>query len=304
MATTSDGPARLMRVLTPYPHVMAFYDGRIAGHRFAEGPNWIDDGALSLGIASYAIRIGREAIVFDTHVTLDHARCIRKLLEDDGVTRMTVVLSHWHLDHIAGNAAFSDCEIIATRRTAEHMARRRAEIESGTLEGPPGIDPLVMPTRLYDGRLTLRLGQADVELIEVNIHSDDATVIWLPQHRILLAGDTMEDTVTYVSEPESLDTHLEELDRLWRLAPRRILPAHGSPDIIAGGGYGKTLIRATQQYIRVLKRCAAEPEKRNRPLADLIAGPLDMGWVTYHPGYEAVHQANIALVSAGADAKV
>ena len=46
----------------------------------------------------------------------------------------------------------------------------------------------------------------------------------------------MEDTVTYVDEPESFDAHLAELDRLWRLAPDRILPNHGDPDVIAAGG--------------------------------------------------------------------
>ena len=44
-----------LRVLRPAPNVYAFYDGRIEGYRFAPGANWVDDGALSLGIASYAI---------------------------------------------------------------------------------------------------------------------------------------------------------------------------------------------------------------------------------------------------------
>ena len=58
-----------MRVLQPAEGVYAFYDGRIDGYRFAEGPNWVDDGALSLGIASYAVVHDREAIVYDTHTS-------------------------------------------------------------------------------------------------------------------------------------------------------------------------------------------------------------------------------------------
>ena len=68
----------------------------------------MDDGALSLGIASYAIVSGSAALVYDTHVSLEHARRIRALLEDDGARTFTVVLSHWHLDHVAGTAAFAD----------------------------------------------------------------------------------------------------------------------------------------------------------------------------------------------------
>ena len=92
-----------LRILEPHPNILAFYDGRVPGYRFAQGDNWIDDGALSLGIASYAIVDGAEALVYDTHVSLAHARAIRETLSARGVTKFTVVLSHWHLDHIAGN---------------------------------------------------------------------------------------------------------------------------------------------------------------------------------------------------------
>ena len=39
-----------MRVLRPHPAIFAFYDGRVPGYRFAEEPNWVDEGALALGI--------------------------------------------------------------------------------------------------------------------------------------------------------------------------------------------------------------------------------------------------------------
>jgi hypothetical protein len=44
-----------LRTLRPAPEIYAFYDGRVDGFRFSEGPNWVDEGALSLGICSYAI---------------------------------------------------------------------------------------------------------------------------------------------------------------------------------------------------------------------------------------------------------
>jgi glyoxylase-like metal-dependent hydrolase (beta-lactamase superfamily II) len=285
-----------LRILRPFPHIAAFYDGRIEGYRHAPGPNWVDDGAVSVGIASYAILSGQDAIVYDTHVSMAHARAVREWLAAEGVERISVVLSHWHLDHIAGNAVFADCEIIANRRTADHLKSKHQDIEAGTLEGPPPIAPLVHPNRLFDGRMSLSVGPIAVELISANIHSDDATLVWLPQHRILLAGDTMEDTVTYVGEPQHFDTHLADLDRLWAMDPRRILPNHGCPDIIAAGGYAKTLVRATQQYIRVLKRCRWEPELARAPLREVIAGPLDMGWVTYFEPYEDVHRSNVGVV--------
>jgi glyoxylase-like metal-dependent hydrolase (beta-lactamase superfamily II) len=287
-----------MRVLRPAEHIFAFYDGRIDGYLFAEGPNWVDDGALSLGIASYALLDGEHALVYDTHVSIDHARFIRRTLAEHGAKRFTVLLSHWHLDHIAGNAVFADCEIIANERTAAHLSRHKQAIEAGTYDGPPAIDPLVLPTRTFSGALHLEIGDIHMDLIEANIHSDDATVIWLPERRLLLAGDTMEDTVTYVVEPGGFPTHLADLDRLWALGPDRILPNHGDPGINAAGGYGKSLVRATQQYIRALQRFADDPALREASLRDVVAGPLQAGWINYFAPYEAVHRRNVDTVLA------
>ena len=286
-----------MRVLRPAPGIFAFYDGRVEGYRFAEELNWVDDGALGLGIASYAIVSGDEALVYDTHVTVDHARFVRATLEAEGVTRFVVVLSHKHLDHIAGTEAFADCEVLATTPTADALAAKKDDIEAGTLAGPPGIDPLVLPTRTFEERLSLDVGPRRVELIHFDIHSDDAAVLWLPEEHILFAGDTLEDTVTYVSEPDGLDRHLAGLDALAALDPDRILPNHGDPDAIAGGGYPKGLIDATRDYLNWLLRLPDEPELRATPLAELIAGDVEAGRLTYYAPYEEVHQENLTAMA-------
>jgi cyclase len=285
-----------LRVLEPQPGILAFYDGRIAGHQFSTEHNWVDDGALSLGIASYAIVRGNEAVIYDTHVSVPHAQFIRDTLAARDVERFTIVLSHWHLDHVAGTEAFADCPVIANRKTFEHLRRRKAAIEAGTHNGPPAIKPLVLPDTLFEGRKELSIGGLQMELIEADIHSDDATVIWLPDLDVLLAGDTMEDTVTYVGEPQHFDTHLAELDRLAGLKPDFILPNHGDPEIIAAGGYDVGLVKAQQQYIRALKRCHGDAGLREKSLEELIAGPLSRGWVGMFEPYRAVHKQNLERV--------
>jgi cyclase len=284
-----------MRVVQPAEGVLAFYEGR-DGHRFAARSNWVDDGALSLGIASYAVFSDGEAVVYDTHVSVERGRYIRTVLGARGVHTFTVVLSHWHLDHVAGTAAFADCEIIASERTAELLSNFKPAIEAGSHEGPPAIDPLVLPTSSFADQLELTAGKVQLELLRTNIHSDDATVIWLPRQRILLCGDTMEDTITYVAEPASFDLHLEGLRQLSKLAPDRILPNHGDPDVISTDGYGTDLITATEQYIRALQRCRSDPAVGAASLRELIAGPLSTGSVHYFGPYEAVHRSNVDTV--------
>jgi cyclase len=289
------GPTRL-RILHPAPGVLAFYDGRVEGYRFAPRPNWIDEGALALGTASFAVIEGEEALVYDTHTTPEHGRRIRAALEAEGINRFTVLLSHWHLDHLAGNTAFHDCEILASARTAELLSAHREAIENGKHEGAPGVCPLILPTRTFEERTELRIGNRALEAIQVNIHSDDAVVLWDPEAQLLLAGDTVEDTVTYVEEPENFDAHLRDLARLLELDPKAVLPSHGDPEAIAGDGYDPGLIRATQDYIRLLQRMQSEPKLRDLPLRELLAPQIESGDIRYFKPYEGVHRANVKAV--------
>lgn len=283
-----------LRILAPAPGVFAYYDGRIAGVRLhSQAANWLDDGAYSLGIASYAVVEGGEALVFDSHISLDHARAVRSHLEGLGVTRFTLVLSHWHDDHVAGNAAFADGPIVAHRLTRDALVANRDRLENGD----PPIRPLVLPTETFDDGLMLSVGGRRVEAMHFAIHSADGVVLWLPDARLLLAGDVVEDTVTYISEAEHTSTHVSELGRLATLPVRRILPAHGAPDRIAAGGYDTGLITANRDY---LQRLLAGEGRDGTPLSAFVAEDIAAGRIDYFQPYEAVHAANLkALAAAG-----
>ncbi|PDT49999.1 MULTISPECIES: MBL fold metallo-hydrolase [Sinorhizobium] len=282
-----------LRILEPHHGVFAYYDGRIEGRRLhGAEPNWLDDGAYCLGVASYAVFNAGEAIVYDTHISLAHAQAIRRHLEGLGARTIRVVLSHWHNDHVAGNAVFADCEIIALKLTAHLLHANRDQLATRV----PPISPLVMPNRLFETRRDLEVGSRRVELHHFDIHSADGTILWLPDEKILLAGDTLEDTVTYVSEAENTEKHIRELARLATWPINRILPNHGDPDRIAAGGYEAWLIDANRRYLEQLMQ--AVKQGRAASLKDFIAEDLATGAVSYFEPYEAVHRKNIAALSA------
>ncbi|MEY9834222.1 cyclase [Sinorhizobium fredii] len=285
-----------LRILEPHPGVFAYYDGRVEGRRlYSAGPNWLDDGAYGLGIASYAIADAAEALVYDTHISLAHAQAVRRHIEGLGAKSIRVALSHWHDDHIAGNAVFADCEIIALKLTADALDAHREQLATST----PPISPLVMPNRLFETRLNLRVGNRRVELHHFDIHSADGNVLWLRDDGILLAGDTLEDTVTYISEAQNTATHIRELARLATWPIERILPNHGAPDRIAAGGYDTRFIAANRRYLERLTDEARQGEAAAlAPLRDFIAPELATGAVSYFEPYEAVHRKNIAALSA------
>ncbi|NDL62168.1 MBL fold metallo-hydrolase [Enterobacteriales bacterium SAP-6] len=279
---------------------MAFYDGRIEHKRlYGEEENWLDDGAFILGTATYAIFEGAEAVVYDTHMTLDHAAVIRATLEKQGVTSIRVVMSHWHTDHVAGNAVFSDCEIISCDLTRQRLIEHREELENGS----PPIKPLVLPTTTFTDRLDLTVGSITLELRQIDIHSADGTLVLIPSLGLVLAGDTLEDTLTYVTEPGRLAIHLRELARFRRWDFQWILPNHGRYEMIAAGGYQRDLIAATERYLEQLIRLAGQPELADLPLVEFAAGSLATGAVAWFAPYEEVHRHNIRCVLKAAGEK-
>lgn len=284
-----------MRVLRPHPNIYAFYDGRIDGARaHSPAPNWLDDGAYALGVCVYSVVSGTEAILYDTHISLTHARMMREALEAAGVTSIRVVLSHWHDDHVAGNEVFADCEIIALDLTAKALETHKAEIESAE----PPIKPLVMPNRIISGPTDLTVGELKVELRPADIHSHDGLILLLPDLGLMLAGDTLEEPITYVAEPEHLGVHLRELERVKAWGYPRILPNHGAPEIIGSGGYGPELIDATIRYVRRLLRTKMDMSLADQDLSTFIAGDIADGVLSYFAPYEQVHADNVKKVLA------
>ena len=284
-----------LRVVRPAPHVVGFYDGRIAGVRaHSASPNWLDDGAFALGICAYAVIDGAEALVFDTHISVAHADIIRQTLRELGASRIRVALSHWHADHIAGNAAFADCEIIANRLTATALTENRAKLEG---RDPP-IRQLVLPNRLFEGTTALTVGRIAVELRQVDIHSHDGTVLFLPETGLMLAGDTLEDPITYVAEPGRLAQHLRDLDRIAAWPITRILPSHGALEVIEAGGYDTRFIAASRHYVEKLERCRTEPALADPDLRRFAADAFATGAIGYWAPYETVHRNNLAAVAA------
>ncbi len=164
------------------------------------------------------------------------------------------------------------------------LGEQREAIEAAT----PPVKPLVLPTGEVPP--TLQVGTTTVQALAFDIHASDHTLLWLPDRRILLAADAVEDPITFVAEPDRIQAHLHELDRLEALDPDVILPAHGDPDVIAAGGYGVGIIEATRVYLTAL--LAGD----RRPFDEILEGPLRNGWIHSYAAYEAVHEENLKAV--------
>jgi glyoxylase-like metal-dependent hydrolase (beta-lactamase superfamily II) len=289
---------RHLRVFTINDHLLAFYDGRPA--ETPQDPdvhNWADFGAMNVGVATYVIHRGDRALVYDTYPGVRQAAWVRAYLARRGIRHFTVVNSHWHLDHVGGNAVYADVERIATEKTRQHLIASRADIEAGTVWGPPVIRPLVIPTLGITADTSYTVGDITVELRPVNIHSEDGLVLYLPADRILLAGDTLEDTLTFIVEPEQIPAQYRNLEAMQQWGIDRIYPNHGGPDVIAHGGYRTTLIEATRDYLRRMVEHAHDPDYLQGSLDSYVAGSVAQGWVSVWWAYREAHAANLKVVA-------
>lgn len=287
-------------------YMLAFYDGRdIAGDPpFGKSyDNWIYWGAMNLGLATYVIHQGDTALVYDTMTVPEQAAWIRDYLEKMGIKKFIVVLSHSHNDHIAGNEVFkkAGADIIACKKTREYLIRDKDSIEGGyyrNVPDAPAINPVILPNIIFDDNLTVYVGNIQVDILRYNIHSEDGSLLYLPADKILLSGDMLEDTVTYISNPGDIADHIAEMKRLYQLDFNVIYPNHGSPDKIKNGGFNKTLIDATINYISKLVKHSHDKDfiEKNSDLKTFIKEDLDKGTVIYFPAYQETHESNLKKV--------
>lgn len=285
-----------IKVKSVTDYLLYFFDGRRPAERYAKDWNWFDDAAMKLGVGTYAIHRGDQAFVYDTFTSVPQARFVRDYLEKMGIKKFTVIHSHWHLDHVAGDSVYEDSDVIATTATRDALAKQKADIESGKLWGPPPISPVRIPNVTFDGSKQLSVGDITFELRQINIHSMDSCVILIPKDRLLLAGDTLEDSLTYMIEVENLAEHIKNLKsmREWDIA--KILPNHGNPDVIMAGGYDKTLIDATILYVSRMLQKSHDTNYLEGSMEAYIGDEAKKGWVQLFEPYRDVHTQNLKTV--------
>lgn len=84
-----------------------------------------------------------------------------------------VIITHADPDHIGGNKLF-DCPILAQKLTRERMAKRPKREQ---------------PTETFESEQVVEVGGVRFELTHKGGHKVDASVVWLPEQRVLFPGD-------------------------------------------------------------------------------------------------------------------
>jgi cyclase len=156
-----------------------------------------------------------------------------------------VVNTHANGDHCWGNQLVQYAEIVASRRCAEEMAELPPSLLAGVMASPPagptgdllrrmfgpfefGDIEVVPPTTIFDGELTLRVGDTDVHLIEVGpAHTRGDVIVHLPAQGVVFTGDILFNGGHPIVWAGPVANWTAACDRIIGLAPTTVVPGHG-----------------------------------------------------------------------------
>ena len=213
----------------------------------------------------------KDVVVFDTHINPAAARAVVAKIKSTTDNPVSYVInSHWHDDHINGNAtfkdAFPDAVILAHSYTAQRLEIGWKAFEEGRIAAYDAVtvevinkaaDDLAATNpdqaisyRVYGGYVdALKPELPDMKLAFPDQHVDDTfeidggnrrievkfvgrgntggdLIAWLPNEKILIAGDILVAPVPYAFDSPIKDW-IKTLEQLDAFDAAMILPGHG-----------------------------------------------------------------------------
>jgi glyoxylase-like metal-dependent hydrolase (beta-lactamase superfamily II) len=186
-----------------------------------------------------------------------------------GERKLLMTTTHFHPEHAFGAQSFASATYVCNAGQAREMAAKGGEyIEMFSGFGPGLAElladvELVAPDVVYEGpRVELDLGGVVAQLIAIGpAHTQGDQVVFLPESRVLFAGDLVEDRFLPIFPDEDADglRWLEALDRLDALSPAVVVGGHG-----AVGDAG--LIAALRDYLVAVRDRVAALSSEGVPL--------------------------------------
>jgi len=162
------------------------------------------------------------ALVIDTAFP-EYAERVKQNLETQGIEPKIVIFSHYHADHAAGGAVFSQCEIYANEFYELNYNNCRI--------WEPQYD-FIRPGHLLRGGDHLTFGHFNLEFIHAPGHSNDSLITRITD-KIIHPGDLIMMTkdkkasLPFIADHGNFQEHIASLGRLKELAPEILLLPHG-----------------------------------------------------------------------------
>ncbi len=201
---------------------------------------WSNAGLVTGGDSSLLVDT-----LFDLNLTAEMLESMRRTTP--AAERIaTVVNTHANGDHCYGNALVAESEIISSARCAEEMAHLPPSAMAAMLDAAPTLGPtgdflarifapfsfdgvpLTLPSRTFEGRLDLRVGDRAVSLVEVGpAHTAGDVIVHLPEEGIVFTGDILFHGGHPIVWAGPVANWITACERIMELGPTVLVPGHG-----------------------------------------------------------------------------
>jgi glyoxylase-like metal-dependent hydrolase (beta-lactamase superfamily II) len=229
----------------------------------------IADGVFAFtaeGDPNTGVVIGEKSVlVFDAQSTpLMAEKVIASIRSVTSLPIHFLVASHYHAVRTLGASSFSEARVIASHATGQLISERGMQDWKSELhrfprlfEGAEQIPGLTIPDILFEESLSIDLGNRRVEVMHLGAgHTGGDTVLWLPDEKIMFAGDLVE----YGATPYCGDAYLhqwpETLSILAEMEPEQLLPGRGA--VLKNREVVLKAMESTRSYVTKLLCYASE----------------------------------------------
>jgi cyclase len=146
-----------------------------------------------------------------------------------------------------------------------------------------------LPTEVFEDHYEVEVGDVCIELTHYGGHKVDASVVWLPQEKVLFAGDLIfEGRYPYILSSD-VPRWVEVLDQLPSYGAEVILPGHGTICT-------EFEIAILKDYLTDTWQRTSDPIAQGHTLEETLADPdylRDDTWLRenlYQPNIEFMYQ--------------
>ena len=185
-------------------------------------------GKLRCNCSIFGDEQSKEAIVIDPGDDLDD---IHAILDKHGLHVKAIVVTHAHVDHVAGAAKLkteTGAPIYMNER--DNMLLDMLDVQAGWL-GMETPERAEIDTPAKDGTV-LNLGTVEFQVRETPGHTQGSICLWVPKENKLIAGDTLfYDSVGRTDLPggDGRQLLVSIKTQLWDLPDEAVvIPGHGS----------------------------------------------------------------------------
>ncbi len=181
--------------------------------------------------------------------------------------------------------------IIAHRDTAAYMEKTGYDVLAtmrSRARDKAFKTEFVMPDKLYDDKLDLKMGAWNLQILHLGpSHSHGDTMVWLPEKKLVIAGDTaFHIRMLPIFEDTDTAKWIETWALFEALGAETVIPGHGGPTDMA------TVRKWTRDYLVHLRAKVAEVVK--------AGGSLDDAYKVDQSAYMHLHTADeLARSNAG-----